>query len=434
VLAALVYAALAAHLLFIPYAFSPLSFDEGLRRFLEIHWLVLGSDQNVALVSRALMWIPLGALLAASIAPQPGRRIELLALFVATLLGCVWAIAVTFAQLWFPGRTFSLNNLVAEACGVIVGALLWSTFGAPGLRWWRQLASGGRISLHAALGGYVVLYLAASLTPYDFVTGVDELSEKLASDLYGPWLAPIGCGPSPCELKLLSVALATLPCGWWFASQRPGERHVWLPAVLMALVVATMIEALHFLMVSGVSQGASIVVRAAGMALGVATFSGQRWLTQANVDRFGRPAVLAMLVPYMIAVAYVGGWFRAERIGILEGLARLDDVIWQPFAYQYFAPYQSTMISTMVHVALYAPVGVMCWLWIQNRDRVQLWVATLLAAVLAFVAETSKIFLAGHHPDYADVFIAAVSATLALTILRFVSRTGQGVMGTPFVR
>src|SRR5271167_3434158 len=95
-LLALIYAALLAHLLFIPYSFSPLPFDETLRRFAHIPWLRLGSDQNVALVSRALMFAPLGLLLAAWVVPQPRRRIELPALLVAGLLGCLWAIGVNF--------------------------------------------------------------------------------------------------------------------------------------------------------------------------------------------------------------------------------------------------------------------------------------------------------------------------------------------------
>ncbi len=69
-LAVLAYAALVAHLLFIPYAFAPLPFDEALRAFARIPWAQLGSDQNVALASRALMFAPLGALLAMWIAPH----------------------------------------------------------------------------------------------------------------------------------------------------------------------------------------------------------------------------------------------------------------------------------------------------------------------------------------------------------------------------
>ncbi len=115
-LAALAYAALVAHLLFIPYSFSPLSLDETLRQFVHVPWLQLGSDQNVALVSRALMFFPLGLLLAAWVAPRPRQRIEITALLVSGLLGCLWATGINFAQLWFPSRTVSLNNLAAEFC------------------------------------------------------------------------------------------------------------------------------------------------------------------------------------------------------------------------------------------------------------------------------------------------------------------------------
>jgi VanZ family protein len=417
-LGALAYAALVAHLLFIPYLFSPLPFEETLRRLAHLPWLKLGSDQNVALASRALMFAPLGFLLAAWVAPQPQRRIEFPAFLVAILLGGLWAIAVTAAQLWFPTRTVSLNNLAAELLGVTGGALLWSTLGAVGLSWWRRLASGGRISVEAVLNGYAVLYVVASLTPFDFVTSADELSEKAASGLYGFWTASISCGPAPCTLKFASAALAAIPCGWWFVSRRRRADYTWVSAVPFALAFATIIELLHFLMVSGVSQGASVVARASGILIGAATFSLRHRLQALDLDRLGRPIVLALLAPYAVTLAYVAGWFRAPRLGFAAGIARLDDVIWLPFFYQYYAPYQATMYSTIVHVGLYAPIGAACWLWTRDRDRVPLWRATLLAVLVAAVAETSKVFLSGRLPDYADVFIAAVSATLVLSILR----------------
>lgn len=426
--AALAYAALAAHLLFIPYAYAPLSFDAALRRLAQIQWFELGSDQNVALVSRALMWLPLGLLLAALVTPRPRRRVEVPALLVAALLGSGWAVGVNFLQLWFPGRTFSLNNLAAEACGVIAGAALWGTLGARWLRWWRRLAGGGRTSVEAALGGYVVVYLIAILTPFDFVTSAAELVQKMdKTDLYALWIAPIGCGASSCGLKLVSVVLAGVPCGWWFASRRPKERHVWLPAALVALIVGTGIELLHFLMVSGVSQGASIVARACGMTLGAMTYpSGRRWLARVDLDRVGRPVVLALLAPYLTTVFYVGGWFRAERLGMSAGRARLDQAVWMPFYYEYYASYQATMLSAMVHTVVYAPVGVMCWLWVHDRSRVRIWLAGLLAAVLCFLVESSKVFLADRMPDYTDVFIAAISAMAVLAVLRLSSRPTAG--------
>ena len=419
---ALAYAALVAHLLFIPYAYSPLPFEEAVHRFAQIRWFDLGSDQNVALVSRALMWLPLGALLAAAIAPNRRQQIELPALLVGILFGCSWAIAVNFAQLWFPERTFSLNNLAAEISGVTIGALLWSVPGTNGLRWWRRLTLGGPKSIEAALEGYVVLYLLASLTPLDFVTSMADLTAKMKGNLYGLWLAPIGCGPAPCELKFLAALLASVPCGWWIAARHSLERHVWLTALLVALIAATLIELLHFLMVSGVSQGASVAARTAGAVLGAAGYSKRQWLGRFDLTYAGRVAACVLLVPYLLLVLYVAGWFRGERLGLSSAVGRLDHIVWLPFYYVYYNPYQSTMLSVLVHFALYAPVGVMCWLWVRNRHKASLWLAASLAALLCFAVETSKVLLSDRMPDYSDVFIATIAATVVLATLRLFAR------------
>ena len=369
------------------------------------------------------MFLPLGLLLAASVAPLPRPRIELAALIVASVLGCLWATGVNFAQLWFPTRTVSLNNLVAEFLGVIGGAVLWNALGGTALRWWRQLLSGGGISLKAALSGYVVLYLIASLTPFDFVTSAGELAEKAASELYGLWIAPVSCGPAPCGLKFLSTMFAAIPCGWWFAARRRQPGNAWLAAIPAALLVATIIEVLHFLMVSGVSQGASVFVRASGMVLGAATYSWRHRVGALDLNRVGPPAALALFVVNVAAIAYVAGWFRSQILSVAAAVARLDEMVWMPFFYQYYAPYQSTMYSAMVHAVLYAPIGVVCWLSARRRDRVGLWVATAFAGVLALVAETSKVFLHGRLPDFTDVLIAAVAATATLAVLRLASRS-----------
>jgi len=433
-LATIACALLVAHLLFLPYAFTPLTASEAAWRFARIRWDRLGSDQNVALVSRALMFLPLGALLAASAAPAPRRRLEWPAWILACLLGAAWALGVNFAQLWFPGRTVNLNNVAAEFAGVAIGALLWSGFGRAGLRWWSRLASGGRVSVRAALDGYVIAYLLASLMPFDFVTSSAELAQKIGSDLYGLWRAPVGCGPAPCWLRSVAMVLATLPCGWWLALRRRPARTGWLAAGLVGVMAAAAIEGLHFLMVSGVSQGASVAMRALGMGLGAFAHDRRARLAAVDPNRFGRPAVLALLVPYLAAIVYVVGWFRAPWLGVDGALARLDEVRWMPFFHQYFAPYTATMASTLLHLALYAPVGLLCWLWAHRRAQASLGLAAALAAVLAFGAETSKVFLAGRVADYTDVLIAAVAAAAALVVLRWASSPPEERKAVPEFR
>jgi hypothetical protein len=431
-LAAIACAVLVAHLLFIPYAFAPLDTREAWDQFSALPWLKLGSDQNVALASRALMFAPLGLLLDAWISPRPRGGGALAAFAGATMAGGAIALGINFAQLWFPARTASFNNVVAELAGVTMGALAWAVLGAAALAWWRRLRIGGSRSFDAALAGYVVAYLLLSLAPFDFVTSIEELSAKVRSDLYGLWLAPLTCGPAPCSLKFLAVVLAAVPCGWWLAGRFHGRPGRLMTAALVAMIVATAIEGLRFLMVSGVSQGASVIARSAGAVLGAAGEASSLRAVALGLGRYGRTLVLALMLPYAALLAFVAGWSRARILDVDAALARVADIEWLPFYYEYFAPYQSTMQSAIVHAALYAPVGLACWLWSRNRHGIALAWAAWWAAALAAISETSKLFLAGRQPDYTDVVIAVASASIMLGGLRLVSSppaTAQATAG-----
>jgi len=416
---AALYALLVAHLLFLPYAYQALPVDAALARFVATPWVDLGPDQNVALVARAMMFLPMGLLLAWAVAPHPRRSAELPAFVVATAGGTIWALGVNFLQEWFPARTVLLNLVAAELAGVTLGAAMWSFFGWQALQWSRRLARGGRLTLTAALTGYTIAYVLASLMPGDFVTNGRELAEKLASSLWGWWQAPVGCGPASCGVKLLVELATTVPCGWWFASIRRGRPHATLNAFLVGVVAGSAIEALHLLMVSGVSQGISVLVRAAGMAVGAATFGWRGGLAEIDLDRFGRPLAALLALPYLAAVGYVGGWLRTPIVDPGTAGEQARRIVWMPFYYLYYTPYTAGMQSLIVHFALYLPVGGAVWLWSRRRDRISPWYAAAAAAFLALAAETSKVFLLGRHPDYTDILLAAAAAPLALAILRW---------------
>ena len=102
----------------------------------------------------------------------------------------------------------------------------------------------------------------------------------------------------------VEFVLAAIPCGWWFGVQQPQRRYVALAAFLVGLFVSFCIELLHFGMVSGVSQGASVVTRAIGMALGAWTYSMRHRIAPVHLDRAARWVALA-----------VGGSFAPPRPG-----------------------------------------------------------------------------------------------------------------------
>jgi VanZ family protein len=413
-------AAFVAYLSFVPFHFRPLAVDEALARFARIPYLDLGAGSRADWVANILMFLPLGWLAAAVFVPAPRGRFDLWAIVPATALGAVWAVAVEFAQLYFPNRTVSINDIVAEVIGALLGAWLWCTFGASSLDWWRRLLRGGPATANAALAAYLLAYLVMSFSPFDVVIRFDELAEKAASNLYGAWLAPVGCGRTPCSLKLLAEALAVLPVGWWLATRSGGSRSLAV-ATLLGAGLGAVIEAGQFLLVSGTSQGASVVARALGVAAGAGLHAIRHRIVSIDWARWGRPLVLAGGLPWLAAVAYVAGWAGGRWIGVEAGLARLGGVQWMPFYYQYYSTEQALIRSTLLHLFLHAPVGVAAWLWGRRSGRVSAAAAALLAGGAAAVVETGKLFIAGRHPDYTDVLFAMASAWTIATVLRWAS-------------
>ncbi len=415
------FAAFVAYLSFVPFRYQPLAFDDALARFARIPYLDLGAGSRADWVANILMFLPLGWLAAALFVPRPRGRFDLAAIAPSLALGAAWAVAVEFGQLYFPNRTVSINDIVAEVIGTFLGAWLWCAFGASSRDWWRTLLRGGRASASAALGAYLLAYLVMSFSPFDVVISIDELAHKAASDLNGWWLAPIGCGRTPCGLKLLAEALAVAPFGWWLAMRRGGQGRSLGVAAVAGASLGVLIELGQFLLVSGTSQGASVVSRAAGAAAGAWLHSLRGRIVGIDWVRWGRPLVLAGALPWLAAVAYIAGWPGGRWLAPEAALARFGEVEWLPFYYQYYSTEQALIRSTLVHLVLYLPVGVAVWLWGRRTNSSSGAAAALLAGAIAIVAETGKLFVEGRHPDYTDVLFAMAAAWAAATVLRWAS-------------
>jgi VanZ family protein len=414
-------AALLAYLSLIPFAYRPLTFDEALSRFAQLPYLAIGAQSRADWAANLLMYMPLGWLLARLIQAAPHGRLELGVLLAATLIGGAWAVAVEFGQLYFPNRTASLNDVLAEVLGTVSGAALWLRIGRRWRVWWEAVVHGGERTARAALNGYVIAYLVLNLAPFDFVLSGTELIEHLRSPLVGTWMSNVSCGQVPSSARLLFEVALAAPLGlWWVLHRRHGGGVV--ATALAALTTAVALEGLQLLLVSGVSQGASVAARAAGFAFGAWAFRQRARLHAFGLRLRGRSVVLALLVPYLAAVTYVNGWWSGSWLEPADAALRLGDVRWLPFYFQYFTTEQNAIRSGIVHAMLYVPVGVGVWLWSRRKEAATPTVAAVLGAGLAAVAELGKLFVPPRHPDPTDVLIAAVAAAATAALLRAISR------------
>jgi VanZ family protein len=416
VAAAALYLAFVIYGSLVPLDFQPVPLAEAWRRYLDTTYLTLGVEARADWVANILLYIPLAYLLcAASAGPARAPVTRLLRTAIVFVACASVALVVEFTQLFFPPRTVSLNDIVAEFLGSAVGIGLWLVWGASLRRLRGELAHGGRTAIRAAIGIYVIGYLAFSLFPYDFLVSSSELSAKLANDTYALWMVRPTCSRFAfCSAKLAIEALAALPLGMLLgmALGRTFARPYRAGAIAGA-VLGLLIEGGQLLLASGVSEGASIVTRAAGVTAGVwlSRHVERSWLSRLRAHAI---SILLCAAPvYVVALAWANRWFTARWTGLDAALANLRDVRWLPFYYHYYTTETHALQSLLAVLAMYLPVGV-GYSIATARDaaarRSNAVVPAVIAAVLAIVMEGIKLLVPGQHPDPTNVIIAFASA------------------------
>src|SRR4029077_18603062 len=101
-----------------------------------VPYLEIGTGHRADWVSNILLFIPLTYLWTGVL--TLGLRSRPLRWGLASLVVIVAAaasVALEFTQIWFPPRTVSQYDIIAETIGAVVGALLWLGTGQATAEW-----------------------------------------------------------------------------------------------------------------------------------------------------------------------------------------------------------------------------------------------------------------------------------------------------------
>ena len=412
---ALAYLAFVVYGSLVPLDFHPGTFGGAWNAFLQTSYLDLDAMGRADWVANILLYIPL-AYLWSAVFVQPSRHAMAQVVRAAIVVaGCVMlAVAIEFAQLFFPPRTVSLNDILAEIIGTVLGVVGWLLFGKALARFAHDIARGGRTAIRAVIAIYTLGYLAYSLFPYDFLVSSQEFAAKFATDSHALWLVPQTCNRySFCIGKLIVEALAVVPLGAMLGPYLRGSRAPFAWATVIGLLLGGVIEATQLVLASGISEGASVLMRAIGMVAGLACY---RAFDIRSVERLRRHLgwIALLLAPFYLAgLAWANRWSPRGLAGLDEAQARFHDVSLLPFYYHYYTTETLALQSLLFAVAMYAPVGVGCWMWRESTRpgiRGSALVPALAGGLLALIIETGKLFVAGTHPDPTNVLIAAVGS------------------------
>lgn len=401
----------------VPLDFHALPLDQAWAQFRQLPMLQIGAEGRADWVANGVLYVPAGFLTVVVLGGGKGglwRRFPRLA--GAALFCIALALAVEFTQLFFPQRTFSRNDVIAEVIGSLVGILLaanWSD-------WFSQLLASwvGTLDqlLVRALQAYAVGYLVFSLFPFDFMISAGEFAGKLNADGWGWFLAgqTTERGAIVLAAKLLAEMLAVVPVGAMLGRRNQLRgRSATVNALLYGGLLGLAIEAIQFLMFSGVSQGASLLTRIGGMYLGALFWQERRRFRDLPNSGVGKRLAPWLGLLYLPALVAVNGWFDHSWHGLELAGKTVAETRFLPFYYHYYTTEQAALLSVAAVALMYAPIGGLAWLR-RLSPAVAFWLALLVAGMI----ETSKLFLAGFHPDPTNLLIAAFAAWSLTSLLR----------------
>ncbi|OAI09994.1 hypothetical protein A1359_17450 [Methylomonas lenta] len=412
----------------VPLEYKALDFSIAFERFKNIKYLSLGIESRADWIANILLYIPLSFLALGTfrISLKKGWLYIVFSTVLVFLFCLATAISVEFAQQFFPPRTVSLNDLIAETLGTVLGIVFWFGMGEKFLGYFNQIGQGDWLSIKSAILLFLPGYIFLSLFPFDFVTSMGEMDNKLAGGHDTFFIDIDACRTAPfrCIVKWMVEILILVPLGALFAAlpYTPNKKSL---AVVVGFLLGVFIELTQVFIYSGSGQGFSIITRMLGMAVGVQAyvfFAGRD--LQTLRPWLGRFVWLALL-PYILAVAAINGWLEGGWLSIAAAQQKLNETQFLPFYYFYYTTETVALVSLLSNIGTYMPVGFLFWIMsLRSPDQQKIhgfWVG-LSAAVFAVIIETGKLFLQAKHVDPTDVLIAFVSGAVTYAALNSIQK------------
>ncbi len=413
----------------VPMVFNYLSIETALTQFKHIPYLNLGSASRADWVANIVLYIPLAFALSANFNRVQSLLGRLLVAILVLAFCLLVAVAVEFTQLFFPPRTVSLNDLIAEAIGSLIGVLSWLFLSAYFSNLWRQLLSANVLSVKSAIIFYILIYAVLSLFPYDFVTSIAELNLKLAdgSDSFFISVSTCQANEGRCGFKILSEIAVLLPLGF-LCAYLPTIKQPITVAVLLGFCIGLILELIQVFLLSGSGQGLSIMTRMIGMGLGASLWMRFQTLDASATLGLLKRSLYLILPLYLLLLLAANEELTTQWLLLQPALERLKDIHFLPLYYFYYTSEGVALVSLLNIIGLYFPIGLFCWLSSINKDYLQRpptlhwFYVGLLAGLIALLIETGKLFLIHKHPDPSNIWIAFIAAVACYQILSVIPR------------
>lgn len=397
----------------VPLDFRYVPLEQAWELFKHTPFLQLGVESRADWVANGVLYVPLGFLGVRAL----GVRSQGLSAVWSLAIACVVAFVVEFTQLYFPPRTVSQNDLLAECIGSLIGVMAALGLGPWLARVWHAWERAPSRLAQLALQAYSAGYVLYCFFPFDLLLSRQEFADKMAAGGSG-WLFATTDNPLRAAMLFLVEIVLTIPVGLGLTARRPALAVRY--GVVAGALLGLLIEVGQLFIATGVSQGASVLSRAAAVGLGA--WARSHW-RQHSLEAF-RSWVsrhLRWLLPvYLVPLVYGSGLGGHAWLGWDRALQSWSELRLLPFYYHYFVSEAEALKSLGRVVVMFSPLAVLMW-----SRRAHAIGAGLMAAIISLLFEFNKLFMADIHPDPTDVLLAGFSAWLLAKALELATRLGR---------
>lgn len=398
-------------------------------------WAIFGdiAGMSLSFVSRTdwlvniLLFIPLAFLLAGACWPAHGVVAGTLVALGVFALCLGFSVAIEFMQVFFPQRTPSINDIVAQSIGTGLGITAWITFGSRLSAWfsgWRSARSPLDI-WKRFLYSYLFVLFGYSLLPLDLTISPVEVLHKWREGRL--ILLPFSFAfaePIEAIYDLAVDVLLWMPAAFLWCLAFPGRRlRSWLAVVGAAAVL----EFLQLFVYSRVSDVTDIFTAAAGAGAGI-LLAGRMGRT--NVAKAARPLFhpslgwLLLTLAWILVLAAIFLYpfdFQMDREFLL---ARLQGARKIPFEVYYFGTEYRAVTEVMHKAGFFFPLGALLALAV-TQTRNYIWRRHAVAAAMAVIGmvalgiEAGQLFIPGKNVDVTDWMLEVLGGVAGFAIIRY---------------
>lgn len=416
-----------------PFEHRPLEIRAAFEQFVRLLQAPPYPALRADFLANVLLVIPVSyCWLAVFVLDRRFSGLTILAVASVILLCAALSTSLEFAQLWFPPRIPSQNDMIAQGLGSLVGIGLWFTIGQTITDWIRSSTSLRRRHgvIDWLLQAYLIGLVVHRLLPLDLTIRAGDLFHKYRGGMIS--LVPfsdMGTG-SAFFRELAGQVVVFIPVGMlaaaWLTSRDRPVRSI-SASVLFGGLIVLAIELAQLPVYSRSTSTSDLVTGTVGVWLGAWLMRrwrgrGQEAASQSPSTVSARRAALwlglAGVYAVFLIVVYCWPWNPIDDLPQLK--ARYDGFYGVRFSRVAGGEQGGGVWEVSKQIALYAPLGALFAMAVVPLSvppairRIFLAALLVVAAGVATSIEIAQVFFPPHVPDMTDALLCTAGAAIGM--------------------